>query len=433
MTPGRWSLDKPLAAVLVLAAAVRVGVILATPHYVPLNDAADYDHAAVSLAVHGSYPASGVGGPSALRPPGFPVLLALVDKVVGTGSAQTRWESGRVMQAILGVVIVWLIFAIGRRIWGRQVGLTAAALAAVYPPLLLAGSSLMTEPLYIALTLGAVLAGLQQRGARHGVRWAALAGVLAGLAAITRGNGIFFVLPLAFLVWNERPRRARSAMRAPVVLIAATLCAIAPWAIRNTLVFHQFVPLGTETGYALSGTYNDAARDDHTNPALWRPLLQPTLRLHAEHPRWNEADISNQLVSQSIDFMSAHPGYPFVVAYWSFVRLLNLEGPGLEHAVAGIWSYPGWLAEVSVYAFWLVGLLALIAILRRATPGAPWAFWACPVALAVPNLLFLGLTRYRVPADPYVLLLAAGSVLSVLPPLRRRLGAERVRRRAHPS
>jgi hypothetical protein len=205
-------------------------------------------------------------------------------------------------------------------------------------------------------------------------------------------------------------------VRAPLALLAATLIALAPWATRNTIVFHKFVPLGTETGYALSGTYDDIARNDHKYPALWQPTIGPTLRLHHADPRLNEADISSRLVTQSIDFVRAHPGYPFEVAFWSLLRLLNLQGPGLEHAVAGVWGYPGWLAVVSVYAFWLVALLAILAAITGAAGGAPWAFWACPLALIAPSLLFLGLTRYRVPADPYVLLVAALGMLALRKP-----------------
>jgi 4-amino-4-deoxy-L-arabinose transferase-like glycosyltransferase len=408
----RFPFDAALVAVLLLAAVARAVVILATPHYVPVNDAADYDHYAVSLATSHTYPVSGVGGPTAFRPPGFPVLLALVYKLVGVGSASARWEAGRIEEAVLGVIAVALIFFIGRRLWGRGVGLLAAAIAAIYPPLLLAGSSLMSEPLYIVLTLAAVLAALAHRQSPRRLRFAVLAGVLAGLVTLTRDNGIFFALPLMFLVWSARPRRAWQSLRAPLALLVAMVIVLVPWATRNTIVFHQFVPLGTETGYALSGTYNDLARNNPKYSALWQPVLGPTLKLHANR-RLNEADISNRLVTQSIDFVRAHPSYPFEVAFWSLVRLLNLQGPGLEHAVAGVWGYPGWLSVVSVYAFWLVALLAIVATIKRAGRGAPWAFWACPLALIAPNLLFLGLTRYRVPADPYVLLLAALGVFAL--------------------
>jgi 4-amino-4-deoxy-L-arabinose transferase-like glycosyltransferase len=397
-----------LTAILLVAALARVLVVLLDPHYVPTNDAADYDHAAVSLATHGTYPPSGVGGPAALRPPAFPYLLAAVDKVVGVSSATMRWDAGRVAQVVLGVIAVALIYLIARRLWDERVALLAAGLAAVYPPLLLAGSSLMTEPLYIVFTLGAVLAALSWRSTPPGrLRYAVLAGVLCGLSALTRGNGIFFVIPLLLLVWDRRPRFSRRALIPPVVVALATVVAIAPWAVRNTIEFGEFVPLGTETGYALSGTYNNTARLDHHDPALWRPLLAPILALHREHPRWNEAQISNRLISQTVHFAGQHPGYVLEVVYWSALRMLNLTGPGLERTIAPVWDYPRGLAVASVYAFWLCGLLVLVGAFSRTARRAPPPFWLIPLALVGPSLFFLGLTRYRVPADPFVLMIAA--------------------------
>ena len=186
---------------LAVALLARLLVIVATPHFRPTNDAADYDRHAVSLAVHGTYPPSGFGGPSAFRPPAYPYLLAGVYKLVGTRSASTRWEAGRIADALLGVVVVALVALIARRLWGPAVALGAGALAAVFPPLLLVGSSLMSESLYIPLVLGAVLAALAARGSEHRWRYALLTGLLVGLAALTRANGLFVLVPIAFLAW----------------------------------------------------------------------------------------------------------------------------------------------------------------------------------------------------------------------------------------
>lgn len=196
----RWSFAQGLMAILLIAAAVRLLVTVLSPHYLPTNDAADYDRHAVAIATTGSYPLSGLGGPTAFRLPAFPVLLAGVDKLVGVGAPSTRWEAGRIAEALLGVIAVGLIGLIARSLWGSKAALLSAALAAVYPPLLLVGSSLLSEPLYIALTLGAVLAALAHRRSAHPLGHAVLAGVLTGLAALTRGNGIFVLLPVALLV-----------------------------------------------------------------------------------------------------------------------------------------------------------------------------------------------------------------------------------------
>jgi hypothetical protein len=62
-----------VAGLLIVALVVRVGVVVATPDFEPVNDAASYvEHAESISAGHGYPPSSivpGGGQPSAYRPP----------------------------------------------------------------------------------------------------------------------------------------------------------------------------------------------------------------------------------------------------------------------------------------------------------------------------------------------------------------------------
>ncbi len=405
----RITFSQGLVAVVVLALVVRLGVIAATPQFVPATDAADYDRHAVSIAVQGSYPSTRLapdGGPTAFRPPMFPVVLAGVYKVVGVTSESLRWEAGRAAEAILGALAVALICLIALRLLGSAVALLSGAIAAVFPSLLLVGSSLMSEPLYICLVLGAVLAALVHRESAHRWRWAVVTGVLIGLVALTRSNGLGLALPICVLVWNERPRRSWRALRSPLVVLTAAAVTLVPWTVRNAGTLHAFIPISTQSGYALAGTYNDYVRRAPKYPGLWVPPVGPILALSAGR-RLNEAQLSGRLRQQSLDYIRAHPGYLLQVALVNTEALLNLRGPGLERYLAPFESYPRRLAELSVYAWWLLGALALAGAATRAARRLPAAFWACPVILGLASIFFLGATRYRAPADPFVIMLAA--------------------------
>ena len=411
----RIGFAQGLLAVAVVALALRVVLVLATPHFATIDDSHSYDRMAVSVADHGTLPSSQIppsGGPTAYPPPLFPVVLAAAYRIVGTGSEHTRWEAGRIEEALLGVIAVVLIALIARRLLGPAAGLVAGAIAAVYPPFLLVGSSLMSESLFIPLVLAAVLTALVHRDSEHRRRWAIASGVLVALAALTRSNGIVLLLPVAFLVWTERPRWSWRAARAPLVVLAATIVTIAPWAIRNTVEFHEFVPISSETGYALAGTYNAVAQYDVQYPALWTPPAIEIYRFLKANPRANEAQISDDLVTFARRYIGAHPSYPFVVAYWSAVRLFNLAGPGYERFSAEFEGYPPTLAYWSVFAFWLLAALALIGIALGGWRRAPLALWACPVLILLSTLPFAGLTRYRAPADPFLVILAALALLA---------------------
>ncbi len=203
------------------------------------------------------------------------------------------------------------------RVFGSAAALLSAGIAAVYPPLILVGTSLMTEPLFIALLLGAVLAALEHRGSRRRWRWVVASGLLAGLAALSRGNGVAIVVPLCFLVWTGRPRWSWRSLSAPAALLAATAAMLAPWTVRNYLQFHTFVPITTQSGFALAGTYNSYAAHRTDYPALWIPPVLDTERELTRHPGIDEADLSARLDGDGVNYIEAHPASPLKVAYWS--------------------------------------------------------------------------------------------------------------------
>jgi 4-amino-4-deoxy-L-arabinose transferase-like glycosyltransferase len=399
----------PILALVALALLIRLAVILATPHFVPVTDGREYDQAAVSLVHSGSFPPSDAtlhGGPSAYHPPLFSIVLAGVDELVGTGDAQTRWDAGRVLEALLGAVTVLLIGLIAQRLWDRRAGLAAAAIAAVYPPLILVGSSLMSESLFIPLTLAAVWAALRGRDSPHAGRWAVAAGILVGLAALTRGNGVLLGIAVALLLWTGRPRRARAALAAPAAVILATALTLVPWTVRNLSTFHRFVPVTTETGYALAGTYNRGVQHDPRFPALWEPPFAQVLAIDRAHPTASEAEISAHLTSRGLHYVGNHPGSVLRTVYWNTLRMAGYS-PGFERYFARYEGYPPRLAQLSAYATWVLLALALAGAFATAARTAPRALWLWPLIAFVTAVVLEGTIRYRSPADPFLVLLAA--------------------------
>ena len=405
--------DWPLLSILALAIGARVAIILATPHFIPVTDAGDFDHIATTLANTGSWPGSlytPVPSPTALRPPLFPAILAILYKIVGTGSEQVRWDAGRSLEVVYGVAAVWLVYLIGRRAWSRRVGLVAAAITAVWPPLVMVGSSLLSESLFVPLVLASIWAALVYRDDRT-LRWAVAAGAFAGLSALARGNGLLMIVPVGFLVCVERPRLSKSALRPVAAAVAACIVVLVPWTIRNYDKFHQLVPVTTETGYVLAGTYNATSQNNSAFPSLWEPPLPSLHTVFLAYPHDNEAQIDTQLEHQAFHYWRHHPVSLLTTIYWNSLRLLNLTGTRVERVFAGGEGYAFWLASLSVYVFW--GLLAVLVVgllvpaLRRRCGGAPWAIWSPLLVIYVTTAPLIALTRYRAPADPFLIMFAA--------------------------
>ncbi len=409
-----------LAVVVGLALLVRVVIVLATPHFSPLEDSVAYDTDAVRLATTGSLPGSQEtlhAGPTAFYPPGFPLVLSVLYRIVGTGTS--RWEAARLLEAGLGALAVLLIGLIATRVWDCCVGLVAAGIAAVCPSLVLIGTSILSESLFVALLLAAVWAALVYREERR-LRWALFAAVMVGAGALTRGNGLLMVLPVGWLLLGTAPRRSARAWRAPLVLVGVVVVMLAPWTVRNLHRFHRFVPVATETGYTLEGTFNAAVQTRERRwPAMWVMPQPETQRLYRQNPHADEASISDTLTGDALGYIRRHPVSLLHTAYWNTVRLLDLT-PSIERAYAPYERYPTWLALLSVYAFWaLLPLIAAGALTRRAR-AAPRALWAVPVVLYLSTVFLLGMTRGRSPADPFLVMLAALAVVAAWGRLRGR-------------
>ena len=244
-----------LAAIAVLGLVVRAYVVI-NPVEHPADDSAAYYALSKALYTEQSF-----GGPefrdSSDWSPGAPFLYAAA--YYATGGA--REGTARIVEALLGVATILVVFALGRRLGGRElgrgVGLFAAFAVAVYPPFIHTTGELMSEPPAMLTLPAAILAFLW--ASDRGGTWPWLApGFLFGLTAMFRPEyllvGAAFVVLAAIRAWQQREWRFGLAGGA-VLLLALTL-PILPWAVRNAIVLDRVVPISTGGGKALYvGTY----------------------------------------------------------------------------------------------------------------------------------------------------------------------------------
>ena len=405
-----------VAVVVVLLAALglRVGYTELTPGYEIVHDARDYDAHARSIALGDGFSKRLTGKPTAFRPPGYPYLLGGAYRVFGVerGADADRIRVARGLGAVLGALGVALIGMLGFQLLGRTAGLVAMGLAAVYVPSLLVSQAIMSEQLFVVLMLAALVTAIHQRRSAHPYAFALLAGLLAGLAVLTRANGLILLVPLVLAVWAA-PRRSWRSAGPPAVLVAVALATVAPWTIRNAVELRAFVPVTTQLGWALAGTYNNEARNDQVNPGSWRSLRRvPEYRpLVANFPTVPEIVMERRLSRAGREFIGRHPSYLATVAYWNTRRLLDVASwRWSRHTASTISVDPGW-ANAGVVSFWIFAALALVGATRRAARRVPWFVWILPLAMYL-SVVFLAAEtpRYRAPLDPFIVLLAAIAV-----------------------
>jgi 4-amino-4-deoxy-L-arabinose transferase-like glycosyltransferase len=396
-----------------VALVVRVGFVAATTEYVPFADASDYDRHAISLKEEGRYPPSAFGAPgspSAFRPPGYPYAVAAAYAVTGK-----RLSAARLMNALLGVSGVLFVFLIALEIWGRRVALLAGSFASVFPPLVFMAGSLLAENLFVPLVLAATWAALRGSRAESGrarLAWAAGAGALVAASALTRTNGLLLFIPL-IVALAGRPRSGEwgRALAAPACALAAGLVVLVPWTLRNTAAFDEYVPVSTQAGYTLAGTYNETARAEGNGLAML-PNAIPEFSQLFLRPGIDEVDIDDELTDDAFSFVADHPTYALSVLWRNGLRWYDLSS---DPAYTSLWYQEADLTgDRKSFAFlgaWLALLGAAAALLlprsRRLARQAPGWIWLMPGLIALSSLIVVGNPRYRWAVDPFLLLLCA--------------------------
>jgi hypothetical protein len=106
--------------------------------------------------------------------------------------------AARLPSLIASMASIALVYALGRELYGEMVGLLAALFLALSPFDILFASTAFTDPLMTALALGALLCASRGRMLRSGM--------LLGLSAATKQQGIFFLpLVVALGLTTKRP------------------------------------------------------------------------------------------------------------------------------------------------------------------------------------------------------------------------------------
>ncbi len=240
------------------------------------------------------------------RAPGYPVFLALIG--AGTGEFDATPARVKVAQSIVGALGVWLIGAIARRAAGPRAGVVAAAVAAVYPPLVWICAYVFSEALASTTALAAVLLlnaaidrsdGILTR-TRGSVLITAMAGVVTGIAMLIRPATAFFV-PIA-AIWLLARRRTVLA----AIFAAGAVLVVAPWTIRNVHVYHRVVLIASEGGVTFWTGNHPLARgegDMAANP----DIKLADIAFRRSYPGLTPEELEPLYYREAIAYIAAHP------------------------------------------------------------------------------------------------------------------------------
>jgi len=442
----RW-----LIIILVVAISLRVAAAFALGDHVgPLPgtyDQVSYDRLAQRLLDgHGFtfdklwWPYTQAGEPTAHWSYLYTLYLAGVYSLVGYHPLVAR-----LIQAVLvGALMPWLVYRLTYGHFGRQVGLVASGVMACYTYFVYYAATLMTENFYITgILLVLNIAGrLGQAGESPPA--ARQQGLFLGLSlAVTVLLRQLFLLfiPVLFLwlLWrsyryqtsspqhdliaqkNEalegsafRERGLATYLRnKPVVhmtgiLLTSTLVlllAIAPWTVRNALVFDRFVLLNTNAGFAFYWSNHPIhGQNFPANLPDWDSYIR---LIPPELLSLDEAELDQALLKRGLGFIRDDPRRYLMLSI-SRIDEYFMFWPSTESSL---------ISNVSrVFSFgllWPLMAYGLISHVRRSFSSEILILYLFIIIYTAIHLLSWALIRYRLPIDAVLIIFAGAAVVEI--------------------
>jgi 4-amino-4-deoxy-L-arabinose transferase-like glycosyltransferase len=393
-----------IAAIMLLALCLRLLTLWFILPTEPVYDERDYLGRAIKL-VHGEEAEQETS-----RPPGSIWYYAAFLRVFGE-----RHEVARAANVFVGALLPWLVWIAGRRFGGDRAGLIAAFTIAVYPEMVLFACGLWAEPLYGALSMAALVLVLGVDVGRRTVRLL-LAGMLVGLAALTRELGVFLAAAAGVWLVARHGVRARRGWIGAGTLGAAFVMTILLPSIRQTsgefaLIankswFNMYMGNVSPDPLASSqsprrpilipdyGSYRALGDDPDQRSAAARPIV---LRRIAERMPWWPLEKTMEMLPRVLQpnslptaRMLARPGGGGWAGLHAYVtRVDGTPGEWLRPCIA--------YGNVAIWAVLLLGGTMGLALARGPGAGLLLLFIAAHV---IPPIVAFTQARYRVPIVP---------------------------------
>jgi 4-amino-4-deoxy-L-arabinose transferase-like glycosyltransferase len=363
------------------------------------------------------------GHPSAYTQPLYGFFLVPLYWIFGR-----HWEVVGIAQILVAIGTAILVYEIGRRVVSTTVGFLAAALTTLHPYLIWHDVHLNREILDQFLAAAIVLLTLIV-ASRASVRLAALLGLALGLGIL--GNVRLAALPLlvaGFIV--ARTGFDRRAVWIVVAILGVTAVTVTPWLVRNRVSVGCWAV--TTDGRALwkannVNTYETLTHGGWIDAVPRYPGSPPTpedvydrYRATGVYTPVDECGQMDFFQHKVHEFWLHHPGEKAKLALLSGQMLwqpsvVETGGrPGENTWLDTLRSSSEPLFVIPIYVLAIAGLF----FVPRAYAVLTVLLLAYQTAVA---MIFVGVTRYRVPWDFLLCILASAALVA----LARRLGESR--------
>ncbi|MGZ4681582.1 MAG: ArnT family glycosyltransferase [Acidimicrobiales bacterium] len=417
--PRWWALAVLALLVAGLVLRLAFAMVWATPLGYSPGDERYYQHVGQSVAEGHGYVDDllGASGPSTSHPPAFVLVIAGLDRLgLGPSDNHGSDEPQRVALALITASAIPLAALLGRRLAGPAVGVVTAGIVAVHPLWVQNGPNLWPEGIYLVVVVLLLLLAVRMIDRPSWPR-AVLLGVAVGACALTRSEGIAFLVVVGLPAAIAAGHRWRQRLRLGGLVVLATLVTVAPWLIRNYTIVHT-VTFSTQDGMTVAGANCDQTyAGDRLGGFTFDCAVRASLAANVRYGRAPDADaMSSHLESVAGDYVGDHPASLPKVVGARVLRAWSLFHTGDELAWSVQERRNRTFQTVGQYLEWV--LLPLAVAGAALLPRPAWRRWivvaAGPVLVTVVVALLYGSVRLRAAAEPSVALFAAFGIVTLV-------------------
>jgi hypothetical protein len=322
--------------------------------------------------------------------------------------------AARIVQAVIvGILHPYITWRICEKIFGRNIGLIAAGITAVYAYYIYYAAALMTESFYITgILIGLFLSMkmVESQNVTQDIKLGVALGISIGITVTLRQVFLLFIPFLFLWILIARFKRTRSMPIASMILsfVLITLF-ILPVSLYNQSRFGRLVILNTNSGYAFFWG-NHPIYGTNFIPILPAGTYQDLIPQEVRH--LDEAALDQELLKRGIQFIVDDP-QRYILLSLSRIPPYFMFWYSPE---SNLWSNVSRIASFGLmFPAMIYGVFLRIKKTSSETGKWLWSFLISPEGLlfffaviySLVHILTWTLIRYRLPVDAVLIPFAA--------------------------
>ncbi|MBA4141424.1 MAG: glycosyltransferase family 39 protein [Nitrosospira sp.] len=381
--------------------------------FVPVEMSSDgswYVDRALGIASGEGY--SEGGYPTAYWPVGYPGFLGVIFYLFGA-----EQFVGQIANLLMAGASFFLQLELTRRIFRSEAAARfGVLLLTIYPNHIGYIPFTLTE-IYFTFLL---LLGTYIYIARQGWVWVLVAGLVFGLAALTKPQVVF--LPSFLVLFQMASHREKAKLREcfikAVVIYLMMAAVLVPWALRNTQVFGEVVLISTNGGATLLTGNNPSADGGYGEND---PLIA-----QREFTVEDQVESDRRARKLAVTWIKENPGRFIELIPLKIWHLWARDGEAEWGYQAGYERYQQywyifrsvrWVNQI-FYGLLLAGSLVAIGLLVKNSREVTWPWvligYCLMIYLTMISIVFSGQARFHFPAMPWIIMYAAWAAVMLL-------------------